>query len=605
METLWSMSTTVRNADRITGFLRTAAELEGEPWDVTSQIKYQILLIRDRQYLSDPDNKQTVSGLSEEQRELLEDKERRMTFGEAEGIFLAKRYEDPAMRGRQSIAPLRKLGLVRTDGRVRITPLGRMLLDGAVTFGDFMLESMLKYQYPNPQDRGFRTWNIKPFIGILRLIRRVNELCETRGEKPKGISTTEFGIFALSLRRYDAVDETAERLLEFRHELESRRSDEERSRFTEDYILDYLAGFNNPVQNVFEYADNMVRYIRQTKYIHIRGKFARTYVDLEPRRRREIDAILAEDDGRARGFTAKDWADYIGTYGTYVRPFETVEKLTEILRDIDLEINGMERSLSLPLTSSAAAPGTEGLKTEIDRRREERTRLQNLLIVKESHENTSLVDETLQAFEDIRTRNRKGLEKRLSVELERWANVALNILDDSHLVKPNAPMGDDNQPTFTAPAGEPDIECFYDSFNAICEVTMLRSREQWYNEGQPVMRHLHKFENENPGKPAYCLFVAPEIHNDTANTFFVSSKIGYDGRIQKIIPLTIKQFIALLTAVRGLISQGRKLSHTGLQRLYDACSATSGILGFSDWLRHIDACLDSWMKNIDEYAIKL
>lgn len=34
-------------------------------------------------------------------------------------------------------------------------------------------------------------------------------------------------------------------------------------------------------------------------------------------------------------------------------------------------------------------------------------------------------------------------------------------------------MGDDNEPTFTAPANKPDIECFYQSFNSICEVTML------------------------------------------------------------------------------------------------------------------------------------
>lgn len=603
METLWSMSTTVRSADRIAGFLRTAAELDGEAWNRDTQIKYQVLLIRDRQYLNDPDNAQTLSGLSEEQCALLRDRERPMTCAEAEGIFLAKHYEDPPMRGRQSIAPLRKLGLVRTDGRVRITPLGRQLLDGTVAFDDFMLESMLKYQYPNPLDGGFRTWNTKPFICILRLIRRVNELCTDRGVMSKGLSTAEFGIFALSLRRYDAVDEVAERILKFRSAMEALCSEDERENFTREYILDYLADFNNPQRNVFEYADNMIRYLRQTKYIYIRGRFAHTYVDLEPRRRREIDAILEADDGSAREFTTQGWIDYIGTYGTYVRPFETVERLRAILGDIDREINAMEHSLSLPPSSSSAAPGTEGLKAEIERRREVRTRLQNRLIVKESHESTALADETLQALEYIRTHKRKSLEKRLSVELERWANVALNIIDDSRLVKPNAPMGDDNQPTFTAPAGVPDIECFYDSFNATCEVTMLRGCDQWFNEGQPVMRHLHKFGSENPGKPCYCIFVAPAIHDDTANTFFVSTKIGYDGEIQRIIPLTIGQFKGLLGAVRGLISQGRRLSHRGLQSLFEECTSTSGITGYSAWMRHVGTTFDNWIENIDKYAI--
>jgi len=66
--------------------------------------------------------------------------------------------------------------------------------------------------------------------------------------------------------------------------------------------------------------------------------------------------------------------------------------------------------------------------------------------------------------------------------------LGLHSLNDAIAIVANHPVGDDNEPTSTAPANRPDTECFYNSFNAICEVTLLTNRSQWYNEGQPVMR---------------------------------------------------------------------------------------------------------------------
>ena len=90
--------------------------------------------------------------------------------------------------------------------------------------------------------------------------------------------------------------------------------------------------------------------------------------------------------------------------------------------------------------------------------------------------------------------------KNKPIELEKQVTLALMALNDANQIRPNYPVGDDGEPTFTAPAGVSDIECFYNSFNLICEVTMLTDRTQWYNEGQPVMRHLREFEVKNTEK---------------------------------------------------------------------------------------------------------
>jgi len=42
------------------------------------------------------------------------------------------------------------------------------------------------------------------------------------------------------------------------------------------------------------------------------------------------------------------------------------------------------------------------------------------------------------------------------------------------------------------------------------------------------MRHLRDFEDTNADKKAYCLFVAPKIHRDTLNTFWMAIKYEYE-----------------------------------------------------------------------------
>jgi hypothetical protein len=472
--------------------------------------------------------------------------------------------------------------------------MGKKLLAGNITFDQMMLDALLKCQYPNPAERGFKTWNTKPFVNTLRLIKRVNEICETNGEKTKGISTREFGIFALSLKLYTDIDKVANEIVAFRRELSAYSDEQSRETFINDFINEYLSSFNNPVKNCREYTDNMVRYLRLTKYIYIRGKFDHTYIDLEPRRTTEINAILQNDNGAARMFTIDEWNSYMGVYGTYELPFETVSQLTIIAHDVMNEINNLERSMQLPVTKFQQTNSKEGLKRYIDQLRAYRTRLQNEAVKRTVRQDLTQIDDTIESLRDICSHNTAKLAKKLSIELEKWTNMALNILDDARQIKSNSPVGDDNEPIYTAPRGVPDIECFYDSFNAICEVTMLKSRDQWFNEGQPVMRHLRAFENSHPEHPCYCLFVAPSLHQDTVNTFYISVKYEYEGKQQRIIPITVSQLVAILAAVKKKLQRHENFTHAHIKQLYDACLDITQATDSKQWLATIDRAISQW-----------
>lgn len=594
METLWSMSTTIREAERIPDFIRTAKEIDGEKWTKQTQEKFQILLIKNRQYLNSGKT-QDFKKLSDEQISILKDKNRVMTYEEAANIFYSKDYESPDMRGRQSMSPLVKLGLVdKSSGYIRLTDAGLKLADNKISLEEFMFDSLLKIQYPNPIESEHADWNTKPFINTLRLIKRVNEICREKGIKEKGITKLEFGIFALSLRSHNHIEEVANKIIEFRSNYESYNEYADKENYAINYINEYLSDFKNPVKNVKEYTDNMIRYMRITKYIHIRGAFGNSCIDLEPRRMIEIESLLENDKGISKYYTEEEWIKYFGEYGSYKLPFETTGKLIEILNDIQRDINQLESKLGMKLTTIKHCNEIKMLKNQISEQREYRTRLQNLEIKFDYRNDLSKINEAINSLKNIRK-----LELKPSIALEKWVNIALNIINDSKLIKPNSIVGDDNEPTFTAPAGVPDIECYYDSFNATCEVTMLSGRDQWFNEGQPIMRHLREFEELNKDKPAYCLFIAPSLHEDSIETFFTSVKYGYKGSLQKIVPITISQLIEILTIVERMKINGKILKHIDLMRLFNSCTSLEQCGSDSTlWLPHIKKEISSWKKEM-------
>jgi len=589
MDMLWSASTTMRNPERTLNFLRTIAEMEGESWNHETQKRLQSLLIKNRYYAPTHDN------LSPSQIALLDNLSLELSYEQARDIFDSKGYTDPPMRGRTSFDPIEKLGLVCLDkvaGKqvIRTTPLGRMFLQDKIPLEDVIFSNLLKFQFPNPLSNDRRDYDTKPFINTLRLIKRVNELCQENGEKPKGVSRLEFGIFVLSIKSYEQVEEKATSLLKFRYELSNIHNEDETNAYIKTFVEHYLSSFIEPLHNSKEYTDNIIRYLRLTKYVYIRG--GGYYIDLEPRRMVEIASLLEHDNGSAKQFTLDEYKEYIGDYYSYELPFETIEKLTDITKGVINEINSLETRLSLVNRSFTIENTIEMLKQQIEYLRNERTLLQNL-ILKKDYQDTIKIDEVINCLTNIRK-----LELKPSIALEKWTNIALNIINDAQLIKPNSPLGDDNEPTFTAPSGVPDIECFYGEFGEICEVTMLTSRDQWFNEGQPVMRHLRDFERTNSTITNYCLFIAPSIHVDTINTFWTSVKYEYQGQKQKIIPITISQLIEILKTIKLAKERSRQIRKEQLKILYDACVSISDLHDSTTWQAHISTQLRTWTESM-------
>ena len=355
MKKPWSITTTLRNPERLRDFLTVLKDIAGEEWNLEIQKKYQILLIKHRKYGCG--SSQFYKGLSPRQINLINDLTKEISVKEAENIFNTKSYKDPAMRGRQSINVFKKLGLASIKaGKIFITDLGRLLLKADYDFGEIFFRSFIKWQIPNPDNNNYKLddgYDIKPFIGTLHLINTVNKKAVAHGEESKGISKQEFSLFAPTLVYYKDIKKYADEIIKLRTKVKGKNKQEQKEIFKK-YEKQFAQNFldsNNTTKikklskDLKDYGDNAIRYFRLTRFLYIRG--GGFYVDLEPRRQVEIKNLLASDTGKSLPFVSKEkYLEYIANVAEPKLPWETKEKLKEILEELIKDIRSYEKKLS-------------------------------------------------------------------------------------------------------------------------------------------------------------------------------------------------------------------------------------------------------------------
>jgi len=192
-------------------------------------------------------------------------------------------------------------------------------------------------------------------------------------------------------------------------------------------------------------------------------------------------------------------------------------------------------------------------------------------------------------------KDKKKLREVDPVGFEYIISECFKIIDDEIEIKPNCVLDDNGNPIGFAPGNRADIEGYYNAFNTIFEATLDVSRHQVYRESIPIMRHLKDFNAKNPGKPSFCIFIAPKIHDDTVNYFWYAVKHGFEGVRQKIVALELDNLIEVLEFFINVIEKNKPFSHHDLKNLLeavvnDADSKNSSV----DWFRSIPVKIKEW-----------
>ena len=567
----WSISTTIRNPERIPEFLKAVEPLEGMSWNHDTQSEFFAYQIATRIY------KPTNANLSAQNISILNDEDVEISLSKAREIIDQKNYKEIHLRGRTAMSPLVDNGLVTTFDKVKITKLGRALLVGDIPFNEVMMNFAFKWQVPQPNHSKFKSengYNIRPFVGTLALIEKVNKLWKEEGQSAKGISWDEFCIFGPTLVDFADIDKWARKLIAIRKAVQNAVGLAAKDSAWKNSVNAFLEPLleakerlsdAKTIDNLYDYGDNAFRYFKQSKFLSLRG--GGRYLDISPLSETQVEMLLNDEEFKPLYFgNAEEYSNYMQDLSSFVPPWATPEKKFKVekrLRDL-LREKGVAAPKANKIKAQSALPSVLREDDTISSLREAITEVN----MQELTTASTSVEFLANCVEDyLRLSQRQDIEEaeitriKPPTQLEYVTFKTFLAINDLLQIRPNYPVDDEGNPIFTAGGNVPDLEIYYKDFNAICEVTLMTNRAQWMAESQPVQRHLHDFAVKNSDKDAIAIFIAPSVHRDTKNSFRQAFHTGIDSLDSlKIVPFDFQTWIAVVSHLTAARKNRRNIS---------------------------------------------
>jgi hypothetical protein len=507
-----------------------------------------------------------------------------------ENFFNGEGANDPAFSARDRInrAP-KALGFVTLSPTISLTPAGVELVNSARK-DEIFLRQLLKFQVPSPYHKPSANsadfW-VKPYLELFRLIRHFGSL-----------KFDELMIFGLQLVDYREFDTIASTINEFRAAKAQNEGNYKKFRFEyldqelrTIYADEIIAGntrtretndasvakfLKTKASNMRDYADACIRYLRATGIVNI-SHLGKT-VSIIPEKVQEVDFFLAHTD--------RDpvFVDNETQYVTYLGNAETPTLLTD-----DRGLLEQKISSEFPYATISETATLQELKDifadELLHRKEEILNEQIAAI-----KDYRLFDDINSTFEQIL--DNSLYDAPLMLEWNTWR--AMTMLDGGN-IRANLKFDDFGNPMSTAQGNMADIICDYETFGLTVEVTMQGGQRQYETEGEPVTRHLAKVKRETE-KPAYCLFIAPNINEACIAHFYALHKINisYYGGTSTIVPLPLSVFIKM-------VEDSHKAAYipepNHVQRFFERSNELASITNNErDWYEGITAEALNWLN---------
>ena len=459
-----------------------------------------------------------------------------------ENFFNGEGANDPAFSARDRInrAP-KALGFVILSPKIQLTPAGEELVNSRRK-DEIFLRQLLKFQVPSPfhkpTENSAEFW-VKPYLELFRLVKHFGSL-----------KFDELMIFGLQLVDYREFDTIVEKINQFRIAKAQNEGNYKRFRaeyfdrqLREIYSADISSGntrtretndasvakfLNTKASNMRDYADACVRYLRATGLVNIShlGKS----ISIVPEKIQEFDYFLQQTD-REPCFIDNE-GQYVAYLGNPLIPTLLTDNRELLEQKIRAEFPQFE------ISETATLQELKNIFAEQLENRKEQIITEQVAAIKD-----------YRLFEDISTTFDQILDNSLydtplMLEWNIWR--AMTMLDGGE-IKANLKFDDFGNPMSTAQGNMADIICDYGDFGLTVEVTMQGGQRQYETEGEPVTRHLAKYKRETE-KPAYCLFIAPNINDACKAHFYALHKmnIQYYGGTSTIVPLPLSVFIKMV-----------------------------------------------------------
>lgn len=591
----WSWRTKPRSIIKTVHWFPCFAALEGENWDKkslrVSNIDQKPIHPARRSYIYSAHGEEDAWLSSLSYRDYLQgQKDRKET--ESNG------------RNDKTTFEFYGFGYVKGGGEISVSEVGQKIVHGTFDSEDY-LKQLLKLRVPNYIYKRKEMKQGKflfPFKLILRAFEQFESLnrselalmfgCEDDGQIPAALEA--IARFKERYQKLEKKNDTAQVKEIFREV------------FTQAYGED-----DNQPDSYYDYAEALSRTLVYTGLFSLSGRSIASKVRVAESARLKVrmlqekyEFIYPEEIS-----SLDEYMDWYGSCHNVALPWESASERKNIISDkADLLIRKMEhsdasyqKSASITIDEVNRLVLKASASCDVNDLKEFENQISEAIVshneeyfIKVQSRTSEARTAILEKFRDILANDDMSA---LWLEVNTWKS--LIALDGDKVVKRNFKIEDDLTPKSFAPGlgNTPDMELYGKGDGAgkgyviIPEVSLMTGVRQWEHEGSSVIDHVLSFIKEYQERPVIGLFISSKINVRTMWQFFVLNRESWMGTPVPVIPLTIEQYMAVISFA---YSHGRTIDD--LKALLETIAEKSGECGnYQIWERCIEANLQAWM----------
>lgn len=485
----------------------------------------------------------------------------------------------------------KKIGPSEIIHPYQITPSGKKLIEASniPEIEDIYLRQYCCYELPNSLEKSFNGGRMKPFILFLEVLT----LLQDAGMD--GLNKFETGVFLQRFQDHTntLANEIFEHISEYRKEINKCTKPKEIKAVKKVY-LNELQKFAKiePNSVVRDYSDTTFR------YFSLSGLFTRIgdTIIIRQNKRDFVKKLLEEEP---KFLFSEDPIEYFKKF--YWNNYHIPTDIKDFaLQEVQMLKKGI-RDKENPLLKQANKLSEETDLSTIQALRYE------LIEYNKWEKEEDFADEQQKdsAIKDI-LRYLKALNNESvpdSPEIDdrpaflEWA-VWRSFLAVNEITCPihqtrRFPLDQDFMPRNTAPGGGADLIFEFATYVLVVEVTLTKSHRQMAVESEPARRHTVQYKQNFSNKDVYCLFIAPSVDNNVAETFRIG--VWYDGDDEEfvnIIPMNLSDFI---NAVETFLES--KFRNLQFKSLLERCLIFRNVHA-PQWKKIISKEVNEWKKRL-------
>lgn len=458
-----------------------------------------------------------------------------------------------------------KLGIPDIKKAYEITPTGLKLLSATRVpeIEDIYTRQLACYELPNSLEGSFPEGKLKPFILFLQVLLKLQE------KGLPGLTKFETGLFIQKFQNHteELPDELVEEIIALRGKVLAA-SIPKKIKEVKSIYLEELAEFSGiqPGSIVGDYADTTFR------YFSLSGLFTRL-ADTIVIRANKVDFVKALLAGEPNFIFSKGPLQYFSHFYTNQYPLP-IDSKDFLLNDITKLKQNVRDSQNTILTKVSVVNAATTIET-ITNLRYELLEYNSQQREEDYAKEQQTYDSITNILSYLKLLNNEVIESGLTMDDKpaffEWAVwrafLSINdIIGEVHKCR-RFQIDEDFFPRNTAPGGGADLIFEFETYVLIVEVTLTTSHRQMAVESEPVRRHTVQYVEAYPGKDIYCLFIAPEVDNNVAETFRIGVWYKQEEEAYvNIVPMTLKDFI-----VSYEVLLKKRYKNTEFRSLLDRC----------------------------------